>query len=99
MARLRVLWPLAALAPCAVVFKEHGVLYARPYEREVRLRIRSLRGRRLGEALQSDEAIFENVAPEWCLEELRKGHVRVERSGWQLDLNYLKLQCFHVFLP
>lgn len=96
-----------SLAFCRVspqIFKEAGVLYAAPYEQEVRLRIRSIAGQRIGDAIQRAKlhdpqpcnvSIFESISPDWWLAQLRQGGVRVERCGWrhvdleQIDENYV----------
>lgn len=102
----------AVCVPCAVlppsvqgvsVFREEGALYVPPYEHEVRMKIRSISGQRIGDAVlrakhaqQEDQegsqenqeereqrSIFEAISPNWWLDQLRSGGVRVERNGWQ----------------
>ena len=85
-------------ASCQVptrVFKEHGVLYATPYEHEVRVSLRCIAGRRIGDAVRSaleaqslDQgaelpSMFNGISPAWWLEQLTRGRVRTERCAWQ----------------
>ena len=99
-AGVRQIWSCAGLlllycaAPCATpsIIREGGILYASPYEQEVRMKIRSIKGHRLGDVIQkaniepeSQEnlTIFDSITPEGWLNQLRAGKVRVERNGWR----------------
>ena len=85
-------------ASCLVptqVFKEHGILYATPYDHEVRVKLGSIMGQRIGDAIRKaqearklDEdaeipGIFNSISPGWWLQQLDSGGVRVERCAWQ----------------
>lgn len=89
---------MGSVCPCTVppkIIAEAGILYATPYEHEVRLRIRSIAGQRIGDVIERAKAhelsdcndcnvsMFESISPDWWLNQLRQGNVRVERCGWQ----------------
>ena len=89
---------VGSACPCTVppkIIAEAGILYATPYEHEVRLRIRSIAGQRIGDVIERAKAhelsdcndcnvsMFESISPDWWLNQLRQGNVRVERCGWQ----------------
>jgi len=86
------------LATCAVptqVFREHGVLYASPYEHEVRVKLNCIAGQRIGDAISNAKrarsmdkdanlpSMFNSISPPWWAEQVRRGLVKVERSAWQ----------------
>ena len=85
-------------ASCVVapqVFREHGVLYAAPYDHEVRVKIGSITGQRIGDAIRAaqealalDEnaelpGMFNFISPSWWLRQLNRGGIQVERCAWQ----------------
>ena len=87
-----------AIAGCLVpppVFKEHGVLYAAPYDYEVRVKLGCIMGRCIGDAIKSAQEIqaldetaelpsmFNAISPGWWLKQLNSRGVRVERCAWQ----------------
>ena len=101
---------LPRLPSCLVptqVFKEHGVLYATPYDYEVRVKLGCIAGRSIGAAIESakeaqglDEnaelpSMFNSISPGWWSDQLHRGNVRVERCVWQ-SLEFEKIDSDYV---
>ncbi|OLP89985.1 Bifunctional protein RIB2 [Symbiodinium microadriaticum] len=92
---LRAHCSLASCVAAPQVFREHGVLYAAPYDHEVRVKIGSITGQRIGDAIRTaqealalDEnaelpGMFNFISPSWWLRQLNRGGIQVERCAWQ----------------